>query len=80
MDLLAKNAPIIVPISFVVSLFSHFCFKVNVYHYIGLIFLKDCNGIECYNGGVVDVSTCTCKCQGMWSGNICDIRIKKHFQ
>ena len=79
MDLHANNAPIIVPISFAVNLFSHFYFKANTYHYIDLIFLKDCKGVECYNGGVLDASTCKCKCQGLWSGTICDKRIKKSF-
>ena len=38
--------------------------------------LCDCKGLQCFNSGSLDVSTCTCKCHGFWKGRDCSEAIK----
>jgi len=33
--------------------------------------LCDCGGKVCYNGGNLDVSTCSCSCHSLWAGPTC---------
>ena len=40
--------------------------RSNLYCYI-----LDCGGKMCYNGGTLDYNTCTCSCQGSYTGASC---------
>lgn len=36
--------------------------------------LCDCGGKVCYNGGTLDIQTCTCSCHDLWGGPTCNIK------
>lgn len=38
--------------------------------------LCDCHGIKCYNGGKLNVDTCTCTCATVWTGAFCGTKVK----
>ena len=42
--------------------------------HIFISFFSDCRGKMCYNGGTLDLNTCTCSCADMYSGDSCQIR------
>ncbi|KAK7106483.1 cysteine-rich venom protein Mr30-like [Littorina saxatilis] len=44
--------------------------------------LCDCGGKVCNNGGTLDLNTCTCQCQPLWTGDDCTTKNcpKKDFQ
>ena len=36
-----------------------------------LVYTEPCSTVKCLNYGIVDLDTCKCNCQGLWTGDSC---------
>ena len=57
-----KTNCVVFGILFDLDLLTYFYFESNL----------DCGGLECFNAGVLDVSSCKCNCKGLWTGKMCE--------
>lgn len=60
---------VLIMVNYVVSYQDVVLLKIDFYQQVN--FCLDCQGKQCFNGGVLNKNTCTCECKGFYKGDSC---------